>query len=532
MIAVRMGDKYRIHRGGPKGCEDRLEMGGVVRAGVDNCDWSRADQIGVCPPIGHRSRIWREQAPHARLNHLRHTGHWLFRFPSHCAEIKLLTMKVHWLRRYMPRSLYGRAAVALLLPVIALQFMFSLGFIQRHFEDVTRQMTRNILLEINALVAEVEAAPDAFLAADAARVYGQAIEIETELPAASPFEDSRTFADLSGRAVISTLRAGLDGLAAVDLTGDPDRVALLIETANGPLGLGFDRRRVSAENPTQLLVLMIVASIIMATLAYIFMSNQLRPIRVMSEAAEAFGRGQLLPFKPDGATELRQAGTAFLEMRNRVERHIEQRTLMLSGVSHDIRTPLTRMRLELSMLPDSAEKDALERDVADMEEMLDAFLSFARGESEAPPEPVRPEELLSLAVDRARKAGADVVLGEMPADPIGLARLRPLAIERALDNLISNGARHGDRVMVSLAATQRVLRFTVEDNGPGIAVDARDEALRPFTRLDAARNQDHGTGVGLGLAIAADVARQHGGTLRLSDSTRLGGLAVDLVIAR
>lgn len=441
-------------------------------------------------------------------------------------------MKVQWLRRSMPRSLYGRAAVALLLPVVTLQFVFALGFIQRHFEDVTRQMTRNILIEVSVLIDRVEAAPDPFAAAEAAAEYGDPIGIETVLPAAGPVEDARGVFDLSGRAAISTLRAELGGLTAVDLQSEGERVAVLIDTANGPLGLRFDRTRVSAQTPVQLFVLMVVASVIMTIVAYLFLSNELRPIRQMAQAAEAFGRGQLLPFKPDGATELRQAGAAFLEMRNRVERHIEQRTLMLSGVSHDIRTPLTRMRLGLSMLPESEERDALMRDVSDMEEMLDAFLSFARGEGAAAPEPTDPEALTRRVVDKARRAGGDVTLGEMPADPVGPINLRAMAIERALDNLVSNGVRYGNKVLVSLAATQRVLRFTVEDNGPGIPRSDRVEALRPFTRLDEARNQDEGAGVGLGLAIAADIARQHGGTLRLGESTRLGGLAVDLVIAR
>lgn len=441
-------------------------------------------------------------------------------------------MKVQWFRRYMPSSLYGRAAVALLLPVVALQLVIALGVIQRHFDDVTQQMTRNILIDIAVLLDRINAASDPFEAARIASDLGKPLLIETHLPAAGPVENARGVFDLSGRAVIETLTAELDGLQAVDLLSDDGRVLLLIDTGNGALGLGFDRSRVSARNPNRLLGLMILASIVMTVLAYIFLSNQLRPIRQMALAAEAFGRGQHLPFKPDGATELRQAGAAFLEMRNRVERHIDQRTLMLSGVSHDIRTPLTRMRLGLSMLPDGPERDALERDVVDMEEMLDAFLNFARGEGEAAPVLIAPEDLVARVVGKARRAGGIVELGEMPADPVGPIELRALAVERALDNLVSNGVRYGSRVLVSLAATQRVLRFTIEDDGPGIAPDAREEALRPFTRLDRARNQDHGPGVGLGLSIAADIARQHGGTLRLGDSTRLGGLAVDLVIAR
>lgn len=441
-------------------------------------------------------------------------------------------MNVHWFSRYLPRSLYGRAAVILLVPVVAVQLVFSIGFIQRHDEAVTRQMTRNILLDLAVVVARAETAADPFSALDDAVGSATPLEIEVALPAASPVEDARGLYDFTGRTITQTLRAQMPGLVAVDLSSDSKRVSLLVETANGPLGLSFDRARVSASNPHRLLALMVAASVLMTIVAYVFLWNELKPVRRMAEAAEAFGRGQTVPFRPEGATELRRAGAAFLEMRGRIERHIDQRTKMLSGVSHDIRTPLTRMRLGLTLMPESAERDAIARDITDMDNMLDAFLTFARGEGAGPTEPADPEALAARVVEKARRGGHAVTLGDMPADPVGLVDLRPLAIERALENLVTNAVRYGNQAIVSLAATQRVLRFTVEDDGPGIAPDARPDALRPFVRLDEARNQDAGSGVGLGLSIAADIARQHGGTLRLGESTRLGGLAVDLVIAR
>jgi two-component system osmolarity sensor histidine kinase EnvZ len=217
-------------------------------------------------------------------------------------------------------------------------------------------------------------------------------------------------------------------------------------------------------------------------------------------------------------------------MRNRIERQIEQRTLMLSGVSHDLRTPLTRLRLALSMLDQDDEVRAMQRDVTDMERMLDAFLDFTRGGALDDIETVSPREVAEAAVDRAIRGGADAQVHELKGE--GRMPLRPMAVGRALDNLIGNAVRYGSRAEVSLYLTDRAARFVVEDDGPGIPPERRDEALRPFTRLDAARNQDRGTGVGLGLSIAADVARQHGGTLRLGSSERLGGLKAELVIAR
>lgn len=441
-------------------------------------------------------------------------------------------MNVHWLTRHLPRSLYGRAAVILLLPVLTVQLVFAIGIIQRHSADVTRQMTENLLPQLRILRDRAGSATDPFAALDSVVAYAGPIAIAAELPAASPVEDATRLYDFTGRVVVQTLRERLDGTVAVDLRSDPERVSLLVETGQGPLGLTFDRSRVTSSNPYRLLFVMVGTSLLITVVAYLFLWNQLLPVRRMAEAAEAFGRGETVPFRAEGATELRRAGAAFLEMRGRIERHIDQRTKMLSGVSHDIRTPLTRMRLGLSLMPDTPDRAALERDVTDMEAMLVAFLDFARSEGAGPTEPTDPEALAARVIEKARRGGHEVSLGDMPADPVGAVNLRPLAIERALDNLITNAVRYGDRAVLSLAATQRVLRYTVEDNGPGIAPGDREAALRPFVRLDSARNQDRGSGVGLGLAIAADIARQHGGTLRLGDSARLGGLAVDLVIAR
>jgi two-component system osmolarity sensor histidine kinase EnvZ len=203
---------------------------------------------------------------------------------------------------------------------------------------------------------------------------------------------------------------------------------------------------------------------------------------------------------------------------------------MLSGVSHDLRTPLTRLKLGLSMQDDSPEIADLQGDVCDMEAMLDSFLDFAQLDQLDDPEPVNPVDLLDTLARGAARAGQDVkVFGHCPPDAV---LLRPMAVRRALDNLIGNAVRFAGHVEISCAVTERAVVFSVEDDGPGIAPAAREEALKPFARLDAARNQNRGGNVGLGLSIAMDIARQHGGTLRLDQSARLGGLRADLVLAR
>jgi hypothetical protein len=263
----------------------------------------------------------------------------------------------------------------------------------------------------------------------------------------------------------------------------------------------------------------------------LFLRNQLRPIARLARAAEAFGRGERLPYRPRGALEVRAAGRAFLEMRGRIERQIEQRMLMLSGVSHDLRTPLTRMRLGLAFLPEEEETRALLADVAQMERMVDAFLAFVRSDATEGEEPADLTALVAEAVADARRGGGAVTLRAPQGGPRPV-HLRPQAVRRALDNLIGNALRHGTRVEVGIVWREESLCLTVEDDGPGIPEEAREEAVKPFARLGAARDPNRGGGVGLGLAIATDIALSHGGSLRLLDSARLGGLRVDLTLAR
>jgi two-component system osmolarity sensor histidine kinase EnvZ len=312
---------------------------------------------------------------------------------------------------------------------------------------------------------------------------------------------------------------------------DGREVTVYVQSSHGLIRIGFDRRRISAANPHQLFVYTIAFGVLMTLIASIYLRNQLRPIKRLARAAEAFGRGRHMPYSPAGAVELRAAGSAFVDMRHRIERHIEQRTLMLSGVSHDLRTPLTRLRLGLAML-DEDEAEPLLRDVADMQGMLDEFLDFAKGAAEGEPEQVDPIAMVEGIVEGARRAGRDVTLMVRDGSGQGTVQLREVAMRRAIDNLISNGVRYGARAEVSVMLSDKTLRIRVEDDGPGIPQSQREQATRPFTRLDPSRNQDKGGGVGLGLAIAVDVARSHGGVLRLGASERMGGLRADIVIAR
>ncbi|WP_299041628.1 ATP-binding protein [uncultured Tateyamaria sp.] len=442
-------------------------------------------------------------------------------------------MSFAWLKQYMPRGIYARAALILLLPVIVVQLVVSVVFVQRHFEEVTQQMSSAAAREVRLVLARIGTAPSrSAIEAVTSDLAPLAITVTPVTARMLSEDDRRVWYDFSGIVIIERLKLAVPQIAVVDLSNDR-RVRLVLDTVHGAVEITFDRRRVSAAAPHQLLVNMVFFSIIITVIAFIYMRNQLRPIKRLAAAAEAFGRGRTVAYAPAGATEVRAAGTAFVDMRNRIERQIETRTLMLSGVSHDLRTPLTRMRLSLSMLDDQ-DRAALEQDVADMQGMIDAFLEFAKGEGEGEPERVDPIALTRALVEDAQRAGQSVTLveSEVEGEGEGTVMLRPLAMRRALDNLVSNAVRYGARAEVTVRLTEKSLRFRVEDDGPGIPEDQRADAQRPFTRLDPARNQDKGSGVGLGLAIATDIARAHGGTLRLGRSSRLGGLRADIVIAR
>ena len=445
-------------------------------------------------------------------------------------------MTFGWLKRLMPRGLYGRAALILFLPVVTVTLVVSVMFLQRHFEDVTRQMADTAASEI-ALIADRVASAGGD--ADAARAAGQAIAVplglSLDLPAPPGVVERRHFYDFSGRVLIAEMRDSLPAIRAVDLS-DSRRVRVLVD-GTPAFVVTIPRSRLTASNPHQLLVLMLLTSLLMSSIASIFLRNQLRPIRRLALAAEAYGRGQIKPYRPSGATEVRSAGRAFVEMRHRIERQNEQRKLMLTGISHDLRTPLTRLRLGLSMLapdlpPEPDEIADMERDVAGMGAMIDAFLDHARAEAQdGEPEPVDLAALVAEIVGDAQRGGQPVTLRGSVDDDVTVT-LRPQGLRRAVDNLIGNAVRYGNRAEISVTLTPRVLRIAVEDDGPGIPPDRRDEALRPFVRLDASRNQDRGQGAGLGLAIAAAIARAHGGELRLGDSAALGGLMAEILLPR
>lgn len=419
------------------------------------------------------------------------------------------------LKDYLPRSLYGRAFAILVLPVILLQVVLTVVLLQRHFEQVSAQMSV-------AAAREISFVRDAWRAGEEIGRLGISIaRTEAGIP-----DDSWPFYDFTGATIAETLRAEIPEARAL-VMGQGTDAALWLEFNGQTVVATFPRERLSARNPHQLLVILLISGIVVTVIAFLFLRNQLRPIRRLAHAATEFGRGRVLPLTPAGATEVRAAATAFLDMRARIERQKQTRTMMLSGVSHDLRTPLTRLRLGLALM-DEASAEPLRRDVDDMERLLDGFLDYARDSGADPSEPLALEPWLKDCVERVARSGPPVSLridGRLPETVL----VRPIALQRALTNLIENARRYGSEILVTARGYERSFALIVEDDGPGIPPEQRDEALKPFARLDPSRNQNSGPGVGLGLAIVSDIARLHGGTIRLGES-QLGGLKAEIII--
>ena len=430
-----------------------------------------------------------------------------------------------WIKQYMPKRLYWRAAIILLFPVIFLQLIISVVIIKRHFEGVTEQMTRTVASQIELIVNTVEKSEIGTALSLSKSLNMELLEIGTT---DQQVLNRRRFYDVSGIVVIRELY-DLKWVQNVDLLED-DYVTVTLKLAEMDFQLRFERARVSASNPHQLIVNMVVFGAFFTLIAFVYLRNQLRPITRLATAAEAFGRGQTVPYTASGAIEVKAAGNAFLEMRNRIERHIEQRTMILSGVSHDLRTPLTRLKLGISML-EIDDKEPLERDLEEMNLMLDEFLTFSKAQDNEKSnfELLSVSSIIESIESDYRRSGAKLDIVDNKNS--GKYLMRPSLIRRALDNIIGNALRYGTLANLKVIIDEDHINFIVEDDGPGIPAEMLSEALKPFSRLDPARNQDKGMGVGLGLPIASDIAQAHGGSLRLLKSKEYGGLRAEFRIA-
>ncbi|NJC39863.1 two-component system osmolarity sensor histidine kinase EnvZ [Brevundimonas alba] len=428
------------------------------------------------------------------------------------------------LKRRLPTSLWGRSLLIIVLPVLVMQVAVTWAFFDMHWQTVTARLSEGLAGDIawaSESYAEDPTQRNLAVIADRAQ-RSMSLSVDLREGEVLPREQDRGPIGVVDRALEEALSSRLDRPFWFSTTRYPAYVDIRVQQPNGVLRIIAPRERAVATQAHIFVVWLLIATILLMGVAILFIRNQVRAIERLAEAAEAFGRGETSGrFKPHGAREVRAAAKAFMDMRDRIQRHIEQRTALLASVSHDLRTPLTRLRLELALAPPFKRSTAMQGDLDEMEHMIDEYLAFARGEAGEAAQTVSIADLLAVAAEDARRAGAEV---EIQAPPELTASLRPLALKRALANLAGNAAAHGEHVRLSARGlASGGLEITVEDDGPGIPDDMHEEAFRPFSRLDASRNQNR-KGVGLGLAIARDVARSHGGDITL-DRSDLGGLS-------
>src|ERR1700731_4654222 len=424
---------------------------------------------------------------------------------------------------WMPTGLYARALLIMIVPMVILQSVVAFVFMERHWNTVTRHLSAAVVQDIAALIDVYKGfAPQDKDRALLRRIAQQRLGLVVDfLPVGDmPPPGPKPFFSLLDQALSVQLGRQIGKPFWIDTVGRSNLVEIRIQLDDTVMRIFALRSAAYASNSEIFLFWMVGTSSILLTVAVLFLRNQIKPILRLADAAESFGKGREAPnFRPRGAREVRRAANAFLEMKSRIERSFEQRTAMLAGVSHDLRTILTRFKLELALIGDSPEVDAMRKDVDEMSGMLEVYLVFARGDSGEQAQPTD----MTLALEELRSdAERNGHTATVSFHGLPVVTVKPAAFKRCLANLVSNAARHADAISIKGHRDHRYLTITVDEDGPGIPPGMREEVSKPFLRLDDARNQDEG-GTGLGLATARELARSHGGQIILSDSP-LGGL--------
>ena len=427
-----------------------------------------------------------------------------------------------WIKSKMPAGLYPRSLLIIIAPMVILQSVVAFVFMERHWNTVTRRLSAAVTQDISGLIDIYRTYPqdpgNTQIRRIAQQRFGLVVDFlpVSEMPPPGP----KPFFSLLDQTLSDEIRRQIGRPYWLDTVGRSSIVEIRIQLDNAVMRVFARRSAAYASNSEIFLFWMVGTSLVLLAVAILFLRNQIKPIQRLADAAESFGKGREVPnFRPRGATEVRRAAHAFIEMKSRVERAIEQRTTMLAGVSHDLRTVLTRFKLELALLQDSGEAEAMNKDVDEMSRMLEAYLAFARGDAGEQSASTDMAALLEQLKADAERDGRNVTVA-FRGTPI--VTVRPNAFKRCLANLVSNAARYGKSISITGQRDHRWLIVTVDDDGPGIPSGMREDVFKPFLRLDDARNQDEG-GTGLGLAIARDIARSHGGDITLGESS-LGGL--------
>jgi two-component system osmolarity sensor histidine kinase EnvZ len=423
----------------------------------------------------------------------------------------------------MPRGLFARALIIIIMPVITLQALIVFVFTERHWWEVTTQLTQTLVGDVAAVVDMIEVYPHDATYSDVVRIAQQHMGLDVAVVHDGPLpaKPAQSYVEPLNGLIGKQITKQIGKPFLIDSVASSDLIEIRIQLDDGDtLRIFAPRSQAYISSSLALIAAMVATSIVLLAVAILFLRNQIQPILTLTNAVDNFGKGRAVPdFPARGAREVRQAAIAFHDMRRRVERMIEQRTAMLAGVSHDLRTVLTRMRLQLAIIEETTDVDDLSGDVDAMNRMLEGYLAFARGDSGENAAVTDIGDLLEEIAEERRMVGGGVT-ASFSGDP--WVRVRPQGFKRCVENLVANAARHGATVEVIGRHAEGHLTVTVDDDGPGIPHAEREAVFRPFYRLDNARNLDE-SGTGLGLPIARDIARSHGGDITLGESP-LGGL--------
>ena len=427
-------------------------------------------------------------------------------------------------KKIMPRGLLGRSLMIIVTPLILTMGITLFVFFDRHWSTTTERLTLSLAGEISFVVDQIEQSetPDDIIMIENSvfRKFDFKLNFrpKTQLKKEQKENWLSFFKPHLKKSLISK---DLQNFTIETYNTNRDWVEITVPAKDGLATFTIPEKRIFSSTTYVLLLVMIGGGFFLMVIAILFMRNQVRPVRRLAIAAERLGKGEdVNRFKAEGAREVRQAAEAFLVMRERIKRQIRQRTEMLAGVSHDLRTPLTRLKLQLEILDDTDDIIEMKKDIASMQDMIDGYLAFARGDDDEETIIVNLKDILQTCVDKALKHGAQIDFDKTQSD-INL-RLRQNAITRLFDNLISNAEKYADTCWVSVNPLPNAVEIFVEDNGPGIPQEKHDDVFKPFFRVDPSRNSETG-GVGLGLSIALDIAHSHGGDMRLEQSGH-GGL--------
>ena len=432
------------------------------------------------------------------------------------------------IKRLLPRTMFGRSLLIVIMPLVMLQAIATWIFYDRHWAAVSWRLSTGVAGDIALLIEAIQLAhSDPAIA----QLLGNAAVADLDVT----FSRGETLpvpptsgGTLIEEQLVQAMQGRVNLPYRLDALGDPRGIEIKVQLRDGVLTVDVPRNRLHSSTTYIFVMWMVGSSLVLLAVATIFLRNQVKSLRRLAAAADGFGKGHEVPFfKVEGAVEVRQAAIAFIKMRDRIQRQIRQRTQMLAGVSHDLRTPLTRIKLALELLRDDPAAEELKSDVVEMERMIHDYLDFARGEGTETPVETDVSLLLEDVAAAVRREGASLSLS---VPPEYVMPVRPNALRRCLGNLIGNACRHSNHVWLTGVAITDGIDILVDDDGPGIRPSDRDRAFRAFVRLDPSRNPSTG-GVGLGLTIARDVARSHGGEITLESSPQ-GGLRARVHLPR